>query len=79
MLDKWKLPVYYSYFNNSNEHGSCLQGRHGLVERGCHRRIHRILIQAEKEGFLEEAVFELGLAGLGEVGCPWELGGDIPG
>lgn len=44
-----------------------------------HRHIHRILIQAEKEGFLEEAVFELGLAGLGGAGCPWELGGDIPG
>lgn len=44
-----------------------------------HRHIHRILIQAEKEGFLEQAVFELGLAGLGEVGCPSELGGDIPG
>lgn len=29
---------------------------------------HRNLIQAEKEGFLEEAAFELGLAGKGEAG-----------
>lgn len=28
--------------------------------------MHRILIQAKKGGFLEEALFELGLAGLGE-------------
>lgn len=31
-----------------------------------HTHIHRILTQAEKEGFLEEAAFELGLAGLRE-------------
>lgn len=31
-----------------------------------HIHIHRVLIQAEKEGFLEEAVFELHFAGWGE-------------
>lgn len=33
-----------------------------------HTHIHRIPIHALKEGFLEEDVFELGLAGLGEGG-----------
>lgn len=31
-----------------------------------HTHIHRIVTQAEKEGFLEEPAFELGLAGLRE-------------
>ena len=33
-----------------------------------HIHIHRILIQAEKEDFLEEVAFELGLAELREWG-----------
>lgn len=42
--------------------------------------IHRVLIQAGKEGFLEEAAFEPGLAGLGEEGWWSRQGrGDIPG
>lgn len=37
-----------------------------------HTHVHRIPTQAEKEGFLEEAAFELGLAGLREGGGgPW--------
>lgn len=33
-----------------------------------HTHVHRILIQAEKKGFLEEAAFDPGLAGSGEGG-----------